>query len=92
MFPFKELQKAEDTKASIVVPEEETAADYYDLRKQLDELAKDMRDVIMHPAYSVPFFQPGRLVKIKHNDLDFGWAVVVNCQKKVTPKDRVRRL
>ncbi|KDQ16614.1 hypothetical protein BOTBODRAFT_106714 [Botryobasidium botryosum FD-172 SS1] len=83
-----ELQKAEDTKASIVVPEEETAADYYDLRKQLDELAKDMRDVIMHPAYSVPFFQPGRLVKIKHNDLDFGWGVVVNCQKKVAPKDK----
>ena len=37
-----------------------------------------MRDVINHPNYCLQFMQPGRLVKIKHKDHDFGWGAVVN--------------
>ena len=46
----------------------------------------DFREVITHPAYSLPFMRPGRLVKIKHQKLDFGWGVVVNYQKRLPPK------
>jgi len=71
-----------------VVEDEEDVADYYDLRKKLDELAADFKDVISHPSYSLPFLQPGRLVKIKHLQLDFGWGVVINYQKRTPPKVR----
>lgn len=72
--------------SSIVVEHEEDVADYFELRKKLDELAADFKEVITHPSYSLPFLQPGRLVKIKHLHLDFGWGVVINYQKRLPPK------
>jgi ATP-dependent RNA helicase DOB1 len=83
-----ELIKEEERKAQIVVPEEEVIADYYELRNQLDELKSDFRDVITHPSYSLPFLQPGRLVKIRHDKMDFGWGVIINYQKRLPPKVR----
>lgn len=77
-----DLKRAEALKDSIVVPDEENVADYYEIRTQLDELQKDVRDVITHPNYAVPFLNAGRLVYIKHGTLDFGWGIVLNHQKK----------
>lgn len=84
--PFAELRKEEELKDAIVVPDEELVASYYDFRQQLDQMAADFREVITHPNYSLPFLQPGRLVKVKHQKLDFGWGVIVNYQKRLPPK------
>ena len=81
-----ELKREEQTRDSIVVTDEKLVSEYYDFRQQLDQLASDFRDVITHPNYSLPFLQPGRLVKIKYKDLDFGWGVVINYQKRLPPK------
>ncbi|KAI0360780.1 antiviral helicase [Trametes cingulata] len=83
-----ELRQEEEKKAAIVVPDEELVASYYDYRQQLDQMAADFREVITHPNYSLPFLQPGRLVKVKHGKLDFGWGVIVNYQKRLPPKNR----
>ncbi|KAI0366011.1 antiviral helicase [Pilatotrama ljubarskyi] len=83
-----ELRQEEEKKAAIVVPDEELVASYYDYRQQLDQMAADFREVITHPNYSLPFLQPGRLVKIKHGKLDFGWGIIVNYQKRLPPKNR----
>ena len=45
-----------------------------------------MQTHITKPIYCVPFLQPGRLVKVEHNDEDFGWGAVVNFQKKANQK------
>jgi ATP-dependent RNA helicase DOB1 len=87
-FPL-ELRTEEEKKAAIKVPDENNVADYYEVRQQLDELNKDLVDVITHPNYSVPFLNTGRLVHIKHNGLDFGWGVILNYQKKV-PASKVK--
>ncbi|EMD36619.1 hypothetical protein CERSUDRAFT_66166 [Gelatoporia subvermispora B] len=83
-----ELGREEEKKQSIVVPDEESVSDYYDYRQQLDQMAADFKEVISHPTYSVPFLQPGRLVKVKHQKLDFGWGTIVNYQKRLPPKNR----
>ena len=49
-------------------------------------MGADLREVITHPTYSLPFLQPGRLVKIKHQQFDFGWGIIVNYQKRIPPK------
>ena len=59
------------------IPEEDTVRNYYELRQQIAEYTKDMRNVINHPNYCLQFMQPGRLVRIKYNEFDFGWASVV---------------
>ena len=48
----------------------------------------DFREIVTHPTYSLPFLQPGRLVKVNYEKLDFGWGVVINFQKRVTGKVR----
>jgi len=68
------------------IEDEPTIKDYYDLRTQLNNYAKDMRDVVNHPQHCLQFLQSGRLVRIKHNDHDFGWGAVVNFAKCRPPK------
>jgi ATP-dependent RNA helicase DOB1 len=89
---YLELKRAEEDKASIHVPEEEAISEYYEIRHQLDDLTKDSVDVITHPSYSLPFLQPGRLVKVKSDDKDFGWGVVITYQKKNVQADNVSAL
>ncbi|CAE6411975.1 unnamed protein product [Rhizoctonia solani] len=82
-----ELTELEEKKAGLIVPEEESIGEYYEIRNQLDELGKDFRTVITHPTYALPFLQPGRLVTVKHGDQDFGWGVVVNFTQRAAPKN-----
>ncbi|CAO3674506.1 unnamed protein product [Rhizopus stolonifer] len=77
----RQLKALEDEKSSIVVENDEEITSYYELRKQIDILTQDVRDVMMHPTYSLPFMQPGRLVHIEHEKMDFGWGVVLQHQK-----------
>ena len=83
---YSELKREEEAKNSIVVSDEDLVAQYYEYRQQLDQMSADFREVIHHPSYSLPFLQLGRLVKVKHKDLDFGWGVVINYQKRQPPK------
>ncbi len=81
-----ELEKEEEKKVAIKVPDEELVASYYNLRQQLDQLSADFKEVTTHPNYVLPFLQPGRLVKVKYQQLDFGWGVIVNYQKRLPSK------
>lgn len=83
---YTELEKEEEKKAAITVPDEELVASYYEYRQQLDQMTADFTEVISHPNYCLPFLQPGRLVKVKYQTLDFGWGVIVNHQKRLPPK------
>jgi ATP-dependent RNA helicase DOB1 len=69
------------------IPDEGTIREYYDLRQQLAAYDNDVRSVVNHPNYCLPFMQPGRLVQIKYMDYDFGWGAVVNFQQRKTPKN-----
>ena len=70
------------------IPDESTIRDYYELRQQLSVYTKDMRDVINHPNYCLQFMQPGRLVRIKYMDYDFGWGAVVNFTPRKPSRDQ----
>lgn len=83
-----EVEEATRVFEELIIPDEPTTSDYFNLRKQLNNLSKDFREIISHPNYSLPFLQPGRLVKIKHGDVDFGWGCIVSYQKRAPPKGR----
>ena len=84
----KELHNLEMQWSDMQIADEGIIREYYDLRKQLDTHSKDMRDVINHPNYCLQFMQSGRLVRIKHNDNDFGWGAVVNFTPRKPSKDQ----
>merc|ERR1711981_818141 len=78
----KKQMALEEERQNIVVEDESTVKEYYDVRKQLDQSTADMRSVIMHPSYCLMFLQSGRLVHIKYGDHDFGWGAVVNFSER----------
>ena len=73
-----ELHDLETQRDSIQMVDEGTIREYYELRQQLTTYTKDMRKVTNHPNYCLQFMQPGRLIKIKHKEFDFGWGAVVS--------------
>ncbi len=83
-----ELHELEAQRSAFEIADEGTIREYYDLRQQLSTYTKDMRHVINHPKYSLQFMQQGRLVRIKHNELDFGWGAVVNYSALKPSKDQ----
>lgn len=64
--------------------ESEAIANYWEIRDQLNETRADFRKIVHHPTHSLPFLQPGRLVRINDSEGrgDFGWGVIINVHKK----------
>jgi len=86
----QELQDLETTRAETVIDDEQSIKEYHNLRKQLDNYAKDMRAVVTHPNYCLPFLQSGRLVRVKYKDYDFQWGAVVNFAKRRSGNKKVK--
>ncbi|XP_018121602.1 exosome RNA helicase MTR4 isoform X2 [Xenopus laevis] len=82
----EKVKKLEEQYNSIKIPNEVNVVTYYKIRQQLAKLGKEIEDYIHKPKYCLPFLQPGRLVKVKNEDDDFGWGVVVNFSKKSNVK------
>ncbi|CAG8491936.1 4528_t:CDS:10 [Diversispora eburnea] len=62
---------------SLIIPNQKLVAEYYDSRQLLDAYFREMQSIINHPFHILPFLKPGRLVRIKHANMDFGWGMVV---------------
>jgi len=83
-----ELKQLEEEYESLDIQKEDQIAEYYNIQSQLKNLNQDMKVVITHPTYALPFMQPGRLVRIQHEEVSFGWGVVVNFQKRISAKKK----
>ena len=66
--------------------EEEKVEECFKLKRKLESLKKEYQKFVMHPAYSVPFLQTGRLVKVGEG---WGWGVCVAFNKKGKGEDVV---
>uniref|UniRef100_A0A8C6S417 Exosome RNA helicase MTR4 n=1 Tax=Neogobius melanostomus TaxID=47308 RepID=A0A8C6S417_9GOBI len=82
----EKMTKLEEQYHAIEIPNEESVVTYFKIRQQLAKLGKEIQEFIHKPKYCLPFLQPGRLVKVKNEDADFGWGVVVNFCKKSNTK------
>ncbi|XP_072272535.1 exosome RNA helicase MTR4 isoform X1 [Pyxicephalus adspersus] len=82
----EKVKKLEEQYNSIQIPNEESVVTYYKIRQQLAKLGKEIEEYIRKPKYCLPFLQPGRLVKVKREEEDFGWGVVVNFSRKSNVK------
>ncbi|EHK99185.1 P-loop containing nucleoside triphosphate hydrolase [Glarea lozoyensis ATCC 20868] len=83
----KDLHDLQIERDSVEIPDEAIIKEYFDLRQQLTQYTKDMRDVINHPNYCLQFMQPGRIVHIKYQDQDYGWGAVVKFTPRRPAKD-----
>lgn len=80
------IEELKSQRDAITIEDEVNIAEYFTLYLQLQTYEKDLRDVVHHPSYCLQFIQPGRLVKINDNGIDYDWGVVVNVTKKAAKK------
>ncbi|KAF9096494.1 ATP-dependent RNA helicase mtr4 [Mortierella sp. AD031] len=79
----RELATLEDAKSAMVFEDEDAISKYHDIRQQATLIRKDIREVVNHPTYALPYMQPGRVVKVSYEDQDFGWGIVSGFNKKM---------
>lgn len=78
------LTQVEAEHAAVVIEQEDKISEYWNIRRQLDNLASDVRKVINHPAFCTPFLQVGRLVRVRDGNNDYGWCAIVNLHKRMS--------
>ncbi|BBH05053.1 RNA helicase, ATP-dependent, SK12/DOB1 protein [Prunus dulcis] len=61
----KQRKDLEQERDSIIIEEEDSVKNYYNLLQQYKSLKKELRDIVLSPKYCLPFLKPGRLVSIQ---------------------------
>ncbi|GIY46216.1 exosome RNA helicase MTR4 [Caerostris extrusa] len=79
---YEKIKTLQEDYSAIYIEREEDLDTYYKIKNKLSALSEEYHAYIIQPEYCVPFFQPGRLVKVKNGDDDFGWGMIINYQKK----------
>jgi len=98
-----DLSKLEDEKNAIKIENEIEIAEYYEIRKQLNQYKRDRRTIMNNPQYILPYLQTGRLVRIRIDDKvkdvdafkddetvqDYGWGVIISIQKRINQNKQI---
>lgn len=58
----KQIKSLEEERDSMVIEEEESLKNYYNLILQYKSLKKDIREIVFSPKYCLPFLLPNRAV------------------------------
>ncbi|KAL5178416.1 DExH-box ATP-dependent RNA helicase DExH9 [Glycine soja] len=88
----KQIKSLEEERESIVIEEENSLKDYFNLLEQHRALNKEIRDIVLSPRHCLPFLQPGRLVSLKCTSSDedlplifiedqLTWGLVINFER-----------
>ncbi|OVA01159.1 Helicase [Macleaya cordata] len=88
----RQAKVLEEERDSIVIEEEDSLKDYYNLLQQYKKLKKDIHDIVFCPRYCLQFLQPGRLVRIQCTRSDdknpsfstegqVSWGVIINFER-----------
>ena len=85
LISVSELKDLEDKVSEFKIENEDEVASYYNLKEQLTNSGKEFHSWLVKPQFIIPFIQPGRLIRVKCGEKDFGWGVAVNF-KKFAPK------
>lgn len=88
----KQIKTFEEERESIVIDEEDSLKDYYNLLEQHRSLNKEVHDIVISPRHCLPYLQPGRLVSLQctssEEDLvpifiedQLTWGLIINFER-----------
>lgn len=78
------LRKASEIEKEILnmtIENEEIVNEYLSLTSLIIDINKELNSFVMNPTYCLPFLQPGRLLKIEFNQINFGYGIIINRKK-----------
>lgn len=78
---YKKVQDKQKSYENFTIKDEAGITSYHHIREQLESLGKKYHEFYTNPQYLVPFLQPGRMVKVKTEDDEYEWGIIVNFKK-----------
>ena len=78
---YKKVQDKQKAIENFAIKDEASITSYHHIREQLDALGKKYHEFYTNPQYLVPFLQPGRMVKVKTEEEEYDWGIIVNFKK-----------
>ncbi|CCF55524.1 hypothetical protein KAFR_0A00860 [Kazachstania africana CBS 2517] len=72
---------------SIHIEDEQNIKEYYEIQQTLKGYNEDVRHIMNHPANILSFLQPGRLVEVRIDGQNYGWAAVIDFAKRVNKRN-----
>lgn len=78
---YKKVQDKQKLYENFTIKDEASITSYHHIREQLDSLGKKYHEFYTNPQYLVPFLQPGRMVKVKTEEDEYDWGIIVNFKK-----------
>lgn len=78
---YKKVQDKQKAFENFAIKDEASISSYHHIREQLDSLGRKYHEFYTNPQYLVPFLQPGRMVKVKTEDEEYDWGIIVNFKK-----------
>lgn len=85
---YRKVQKKQEDYQNFIIQDEASIQSYHHIREQLDTLTKKYMEFYTNPQYLRPFLNPGRLIKIKTEEHEFDWGVVIN--NKIEKSDNTK--
>lgn len=82
---FTEIQEKSKEIDDFVIDRELDIAGYILLETDIKKKQKSIRDTIMLPQHCIKFLQPGRVVEVIYNNLNFGYGAVVSYDRSQNP-------
>ncbi|KAI1715812.1 rRNA-processing arch domain-containing protein [Ditylenchus destructor] len=58
---------------------------YHTLEKTIESLRQSIRERVLKPKLIAPYLNQGRVIRIKWQNIDFGWGVLVSYKKQANP-------
>lgn len=78
---YKTVKDKQDSFENFTVKDEASISSYHHIREQLDVLGKKYHEYYTNPQYLIPFLQPGRMVKVKTEEDEYDWGIIVGFKK-----------
>jgi ATP-dependent RNA helicase DOB1 len=75
--------------AEIEIVNEASVSEYHAVSQQLERTREEMNETILQPQHCLPFLQSGRLLRLQHEGVDWGWGALVSHRKVVRPRGAV---
>jgi ATP-dependent RNA helicase DOB1 len=72
----------------MVIDDEENVSEYHQINDQLARMKESIRSVVTEPIHVLQFLKPGRLVRVRDGDSDYGWGAVINFTKRANENNK----
>ncbi|XP_055328735.1 exosome RNA helicase MTR4-like [Paramacrobiotus metropolitanus] len=85
---LEEISKKKEELEKLVIPRPEDLSQYFRILNEVTRLTKTVQEIITSEENVLAWLTPGRLLRLRHNEMDFGWCPFLQYKKTKSEKKK----